>query len=30
MLINGPSTSFKLKINKKLSLKGGKGMVDGQ
>jgi len=30
MLINGPSTNLKLKLNKNLSLKGGKGMVDGQ
>jgi len=30
MLINGPSTNLKLKWNKNLSLKGGKGMVDGQ
>ena len=30
MIINGPSTNFKLKRNKKMSLKGGKVMVDGQ
>ena len=30
MIINGSTTNFKLKRNKKMSLKGGKGMVDGQ